>query len=97
MDDFTTAHGSNPEQVVLQPDASVLDAVGRAHTLTSALADLIDNSIDAGAGKISIMFVVKDSRIRSIRVADDGCGMTASQLADAMTIGRRREYGATSL
>ncbi|AXL10892.1 sigma-70 family RNA polymerase sigma factor [Microbacterium foliorum] len=97
MDDFTTADGSEPERVVLQPDASVLDALGRGHTLTSALADLIDNSIDAGAGSVSIMFVVKDSMIRSIRIADDGCGMTAHQLADAMTIGRRRQYGSSSL
>ena len=97
MDDFTMPDGADPERVVLQTDASVLDAVGRGHTLPSALADLIDNSIDAGAGSVSIMFVVKDSRIRSIRIADDGCGMTARQLADAMTIGRRRRYGPTPL
>lgn len=97
MDDFTTQAEADPGRVVLHPDASVLDAVGRGHTLPSALADLIDNSIDAGAASVSIMFVVKDAMIRSIRIADDGCGMTAPQLADAMTIGRRRQYESMSL
>lgn len=97
MDDFTVPDGADPGRVVLQADASVLDAVGRGHSLPSALADLVDNSIDAGATSVSIMFVVKDSMIRSIRIADDGCGMTAHQLAEAMTIGRRRQYGPTSL
>lgn len=83
--------------VELRPDASVLDAVGRGHTLASALADLIDNSIDAGATEVSIQFVVKDSSIRSIRIRDDGCGMTAAQLENALALGRKKDYAATTL
>lgn len=99
MDDFTSVRGSSPdmEQVTLQPDSSVMNAVGRGHTLSSALADLIDNSLDAGAELISIQFVTQESKIRSIRIIDDGCGMTQAQLADAMTLGKRRNYSAKSL
>ena len=99
MGDFATTRdsGSAGERVSLQADASMLNAVGRGHSLSSALADLVDNSIDAGASRVSIQFVVKESMIRSIRILDDGCGMTAAQLADAMTLGKRRQYGATAL
>jgi DNA mismatch repair protein MutL len=39
----------------------------------SAVKELVENSIDAGAKKISIE--VKDGGKRSIRISDDGCGM----------------------
>lgn len=97
MEDFAPTGGQDPETVVLRPDASILSAVGRGHTLASAIADLIDNSIDAGANTVNIHFVVKNSMIRSIRISDDGCGMTRAQLTDAMTLGKRREYGEKSL
>jgi RNA polymerase sigma factor (sigma-70 family) len=73
--------------VVLAPDASILGAIGRGHTLASALADLIDNSIDAGATRVSIRFVTQNAVVRSIRIRDDGCGMTTSQLERAMALG----------
>lgn len=83
--------------IELRPDASILDALGRGHTLASALADLIDNSIDAGAGRIGIRFVTKRSVVRSVRISDDGCGMTAVQLESAMSLGRNRDYNEKSL
>lgn len=86
-----------PRTVELRPDASVLDAVGRGHTLSSALADLIDNSIDAGASRVGIRFVTQHARIRTIRINDDGCGMTAAQLESAFSLGRKREYESSSM
>lgn len=78
--------------VELRTDASVLDAIGRGHTLASALADLIDNSLDAGANRVGIRFVTRNAVVRSIRLTDDGCGMTAEQLEGAMSLGRRHEH-----
>jgi signal transduction histidine kinase len=78
--------------VVLAPDASILGAIGRGHTLASALADLIDNSIDAGATRVSIRFVTHNAVVRSIRIRDDGCGMTVAQLERAMTLGGGGEH-----
>lgn len=88
---------STPHVVELTPDASVLDAVGRGHTLASAFADLIDNSLDAGAEHVNIRFVTTNSTIRSIRISDDGSGMTAAQLETAMSIGRGREHRGDAL
>jgi len=34
----------------LAPDPDVLGAIGLSHKMTSAIADLVDNSIDAKAG-----------------------------------------------
>ncbi|WP_374975020.1 sigma-70 family RNA polymerase sigma factor [Microbacterium trichothecenolyticum] len=78
--------------VVLAPDASILAAIGRGHTLASALADLIDNSFDAGATRVSIRFVTQNAVVRSIRIRDDGCGMTIAQLQHAMTLGGGSEH-----
>lgn len=83
--------------VRLEPDPSVLSAIGRGHSLHSALADIVDNSIDHKASRISIRFMVEMSYVRSIRIADDGVGMGEAQLLDAMTLGKRREYGPGSL
>ncbi|MDJ1113389.1 sigma-70 family RNA polymerase sigma factor [Microbacterium dauci] len=81
----------------LPTDASILSAVGRGHSLASALSDLIDNSIDAGATRVGIRFVMRAGAVRSIRIRDDGCGMTAEQLERAMSLGRSRDHGPTEL
>lgn len=61
------------------------------YTLPSAIADLVDNSIDAGAHRIDVTLHFDGSQ-SWIRVSDDGCGMTPSRLDEAMRYGSRREY-----
>lgn len=68
------------------PDASALMEASRSfgnYDLASSLADLIDNSISAGASNISIDFELGD-RASYIRIADDGVGMTRIELIKAM-------------
>ena len=48
----------------------------------SALKELIENAIDAGAGRIAIGLA--EGGIARIEVADDGCGMDASEMALAL-------------
>jgi hypothetical protein len=57
----------------------------------SAVADLVDNSLAAGASRveIEIEFAGAESRVL---IADDGCGMTANGLAEALRFGSRRVY-----
>jgi hypothetical protein len=57
----------------------------------SAVADIVDNSIMAGATRVEIMieFSGADS---SISIADDGAGMTANGLVEALRYGTRRAY-----
>jgi hypothetical protein len=58
------------------------------YSLDTALADIIDNSITAEAGRIDIMFD-PDPAAPALAVIDDGCGMTADQLIEAMRPGSR--------
>ena len=61
-----------------------------------AIADLVDNAIDANARNVAIEIVAKgpDSWIRT---ADDGIGMTPSRLDEAMRYGTEAEYGPRAL
>jgi hypothetical protein len=53
----------------------------------TAVADLVDNCITAGATRIEVQFTWKGSATGStVRVADNGRGMSRQQLAEAMTV-----------
>jgi len=54
------------------------------YDLAEALADLIDNSIDANASQVEITFFRDDEKITAVTVADDGRGMSESALKTAM-------------
>lgn len=55
----------------------------------SALYELIDNSIDAGATKIQIFY---DKSDLSLCILDNGCGMSKEKLFQSMDLGCDREY-----
>jgi hypothetical protein len=61
------------------------------YDLAAAVADLIDNSLDAGATVVDIDL---DSEWRGsyLRVADNGRGMTERELEEAMRYGSARQY-----
>lgn len=68
------------------PLASSLMATARSfgnYDLAAALADLIDNSIRAGAKKITISFEPDDDDV-IVRIRDDGLGMSKDELIQAM-------------
>jgi hypothetical protein len=60
-------------------------AVG--YSFEAALADLIDNSITAGARAINVRFSVAAEPY--VAIIDDGCGMSGSVLTAAMRHGSR--------
>lgn len=92
---------TNPTHVVdtriLPPDASLSTALGLHHTLATALADLVDNSIDAGASQVLIRFMRDGTQVPALMVIDDGAGMDSAAIDSAMTFGRRRDYGSADL
>ena len=53
------------------PDPEILKAIGLGHDLESAVADLVDNSLDAGASFIQIRFVVLGGLVREFLVVED--------------------------
>ncbi|PWU43495.1 ATP-binding protein [Micromonospora globispora] len=83
--------------VELPPDPHALDGLGRNHSIETALADLVDNSVDAGADQVLIRFIQRDGRLRSLYVVDNGKGMSPDVIDTAMTVGGRREYGSADL
>ena len=56
---------------------------GLGYSTATALADLIDNSITAGAGNVDLTFVWKGSG-SYITIQDDGNGMDEAELDRAM-------------
>lgn len=61
-----------------------------------AIADLVDNSVEAGATKVDVT-IEFDGADSWIRVADNGMGMDATTLQEAMRYGSEREYGSDDL
>lgn len=66
------------------------------YDLPSAIADLVDNSIDAGAENVDVTFG-DDGSHSWIRVADDGMGMTSREIDEAMRYGSQRSYSSSAL
>lgn len=79
------------------PDPSIADALGTHHELHTALADLVDNSIDAGASHVRIRILIDDDFVTGLLVIDDGSGMDDAGIDAAMALSRRRDYGDTDL
>src|SRR4051794_1108554 len=61
-----------------------------------AIADLVDNSVAAGATRIDITLHF-DGQKSWIRVADNGDGMDAATLLEAVRYGSQRDYSADDL
>ena len=82
-----------------RPDAGgVAQALARiGYQLEEALADLIDNSIDAHAENILIRFYRDSATVRRIAVVDDGSGMSLSEMRRAMQFGVRQEHKKSDL
>jgi hypothetical protein len=57
----------------------------------SAVADIADNSIMAGASRVEIL-IEFDGVDSVVSIADDGSGMTANGLVEALRYGSRRSY-----
>lgn len=75
---------------IAAPDPSSLIESFRAlgYTLPAAIADLLDNSITAGTANIQLNFHWSGSSSH-ICILDDGCGMSESELFQAMRPGSR--------
>ncbi|MDO3704073.1 ATP-binding protein [Micromonospora sp. C28SCA-DRY-2] len=83
--------------VELPPDPRAMNALGRNHSLETALADLVDNSIDAGATDILVRFVQRGTRLVGLYVVDNGRGIEPERIDAAMTVGGQRRYTSEDL
>lgn len=83
--------------VQLPPEPRFFDAIGHNYEFETAVADLIDNSIDAKAGTVLARFITTSGAISSFVLVDDGQGIPADRIDVAMTLGGERTYGENSL
>lgn len=78
------------DEIITQPSAApviqALRSIG--YNSQTAIADLIDNSIDAKATKISLDFSYNEGN-GSIKIIDNGIGMNEKELQTAMTVGSK--------
>ena len=78
------------ERVTAGPKAASLISSLRSigYSFNDAIADIIDNSISAGANNINIFCGWKE-QMSVVEIADNGHGMTRDELIEAMTIGAK--------
>lgn len=71
------------EICVPNPEFLIKSIAEQGYTLETSIADLIDNSISAGAGKIEVL-TVTESKPFQMFLTDDGAGMTSEELKNNM-------------
>lgn len=78
-------------QFTVTPSAARLATSLRdiGYDFSTAVADIVDNSIAAGATEVDVRFCVEPNRVV---ISDNGSGMTANALNEALRFGSRREY-----
>jgi hypothetical protein len=84
-------------QIHLPPAPRFMDAVGHNYDFEIAVADLIDNSIDAGARTVLARFLRRGAAVRGFAVIDDGHGIPEEKIDAAMTLGGDQDYDQASL
>jgi len=75
------------------PAGTITSLRSLGYSIEAAIADLIDNSLSAGARRIDVFFTWAGSD-SWVAVVDDGCGMTTRGLISAMTVAARGSYDA---
>lgn len=84
------------ERKVMAPDPGLVKSLGAHHSLESAVADLVDNSLDAGAVRVLIILETENGDPVGLTVVDNGGGMDGTQADEAMRLGAQRAYAQDS-
>ncbi|MHA3700636.1 ATP-binding protein [Jatrophihabitans sp. YIM 134969] len=85
------------EQRRVPPDQGLTAAMSSRHVFHTAVADLVDNSVDAGASTVHVRVVVRADRLQRVVIGDNGQGMDSAQVDAAMTLGKPKVTAKPSL
>ncbi|HUZ54198.1 MAG TPA: ATP-binding protein [Streptosporangiaceae bacterium] len=91
-----TAREPRVEQVVPAAARTISSLRDIGYELPQAVADLVDNSVSAGASTVTVDLHF-DGTDSWIRIADDGHGMDAVTLTESLRYGTVRDYGGDDL
>jgi hypothetical protein len=93
IDDVTEAAMADGSWYDVSPSAARLTGSLRdiGYDFPTAVADIVDNSVAAGATRVEIL-IEHDGADSRVMIADDGRGMSPSALLEALRFGSRREY-----
>lgn len=78
-------------------DPKLVNSIGLHHSLATAVADLVDNSLDANAGTIRVRMLLEGTAPIGVQVIDDGYGMDSIAIDRAMTYAGTRAYRESDL
>jgi hypothetical protein len=78
-------------------DPKLVNSIGLHHSLATAIADLVDNSLDAVAGTIRVRLLLDGTAPVGVQVIDDGNGMGTTAIDKAMTYAGTRAYRTADL
>lgn len=68
------------------PSAHLTTLAQMGYSFTTAVGDILDNSISAGATEVRIFFLREQGSYRFL-IVDDGCGMSQQELTQNMVVG----------
>lgn len=80
------SHAPHIRPIIRQLDEATANRIAAGEVVerpASAVKELVENALDAGAARIEI--AIEEGGRRLIRVSDDGCGMTADDLPLALS------------
>lgn len=92
----TTRRKLRVEEIVPSAARTVASLRDIGYDTPRAIADLVDNSIAAGADRVDVTIAFEGDG-SWIRVADNGAGMDATTLQEAMRYGSERDYDSDDL
>ena len=85
------------DRKILPPEPGLVRVIEVAHhSLRTAVADLVDNSIDAHADHVLISFEARKGMAVGLTVVDNGWGMNGDEADDAMRLGHHRKRKSSS-
>jgi DNA topoisomerase VI subunit B len=64
--------------------------------LPGALAELVDNSLEAGCGRVDVSWVASETGVMTMTVLDDGCGIPPSAIPSTLQFGGTTRFNGRS-
>jgi len=87
---------ASPVEVIPSASRLIRSLRDMGYDFSQAIADLVDNSLNASASKIDVDMVF-DGDDSWVQIADNGSGMNPEALREAMRYGSAQEYGEDDL